>query len=132
LKRTGFTFEISERLSFTLAEAEFLRARAREHYDGTCQSAAEPAVHYGCPFPEGLIHAMVIVASGPDAAGHGWRWFSFRELDLLCKVLEPAMKYQPEHAREATRLYFELKSFLAEMKAEDARLKAAGFGRATA
>ena len=128
MKRTGFTFEVSARVDFTLEEATFLRERAREHFDHTCQLAAEPGVH----FPAGLINAMIVIASGAFAGGKGFRWFSFREIDLLCKVLEPAMKHQPAHAHQATKLYFELKSFLSDLKAEGERIQAAGFGRASA
>ncbi len=120
MKRTAFAYEVTTRLEFSLEEARFLRDRAREHYDGACQEAARPG-------PRGLIHGMVNAAGTIGQGGAGWSVLAFRDVDLLCKVLEPAMQYQPEHRDRAAPLYFELKRVLGELRVEYARLKAAGF-----
>jgi hypothetical protein len=115
MNRTAFEYEVRARLDFTREEAGFLRDRAREHYDGTCRAAAEPGQHS----PAGLINGMMVVSSD---TGSGWQVFTFREIDLLCKVLEPAREH-PVHHTEAFRLTFALKRALGDIRDEYERLK---------
>lgn len=123
MKRTAFSYEVSARLDFTLEEATFLRDRAREHYDAACRAAAEPGQHS----PAGLINGMVNAADSlSETPGRGWRWFTFREIDLLCKVLELPRSH-PEHSATAWQLTLELKRALGDIRDEYQRLKAAGF-----
>lgn len=115
--RTGpFEYEVSARVEYTLDDALFLRARAREHYDAACMEAAEPG-------PRGIIHGMINVATvfKPEA-GAPWRWFTFSELDLLCKILEPAVSYRRGYEEQASRLFFAMKRIMIELRAEWERL----------
>jgi len=86
---TKFQYDISAEIRMTLPEVEFLQKLASEHYDRHCQSVGVQG---------GFLYGMRNHAEfgGENCDLH---FLKFREIDTLCKILEPIPGMQPSPAR---------------------------------
>lgn len=78
MRRTGFTFEVHAEVEFTTQEIDLLIDCSRAHYDFACKKLSQAG-----GLLRGLANRVSLV--GVEKAGCP---LSYRDLDLLCKVVE--------------------------------------------
>lgn len=86
--QTKFRYEILVEVQLTLQEVEGLQALASQHYDAHCRAVAEVG-----GFLYGIRNQCEYGGDRKDI--HILR---FRELDTLCKILEPGFEH-PRHGK---------------------------------
>lgn len=110
---TKFQYEISAEVRLTLAQVEFLQKLASEHYDAHCRSVGVRG---------GFLYGMRNHAAfdGEDADQHFLR---FREIDTLCKILEPTPGEHPRFGKTMrAEVWDRLHPLLEAINAESRRL----------
>lgn len=90
-------------LEFASDEVRLLYKCSQQHYDGVCRMLSVPG-------PGAIINGLMNTLQVDDKAKC---MFTFRELDLLCKVVEP---YHGGVSREQVALFMNLKRALDNMR----------------
>jgi hypothetical protein len=110
---TKFQYDISAEIRMTLPEVEFLQKLASEHYDRHCQSVG---------LQGGFLYGMRNHAEfgGENCDLH---FLKFREIDTLCKILEPTPGESPRAGKTLrAELFNRLHRALGALNEESRRL----------
>ena len=110
---TKFQYDISAEIRMTLAEVEFLQELAAQHYDYRCKSVG---------LRGGFLYGMRNHAEfgGESCDLH---FLKFREIDTLCKILEPTPGEFPRSGKtQRAELFNRLHKVLGAINEESRRL----------
>lgn len=110
---TKFQYEISAEIRLTLAEVEFLQGLAAQHYDHHCKSVG---------LQGGFLYGMRNHAEfgGENCDLH---FLKFRDIDTLCKILEPTPGESPRSGKTLrSELFNRLHRVLGAINEESRRL----------
>lgn len=107
MRRDGYRFPVEAEVFLTVAEVEILMKCSAGHYDGVCQQAGKPGGFiYG-------FHNQAMYFPG-DKAEISVK-LSWRELDLLAKVLEIGQYFPVDEEQAVTALWKEVVMLLGHL-----------------
>ncbi|MCK5306996.1 MAG: hypothetical protein KAJ73_00155 [Zetaproteobacteria bacterium] len=92
MKLDSIHFDPVALIQFNIDDVTLLKGCASSHYDGTCKAAGEPG---------GIIYGIGNIVDCDNGTPYALK---FRQIDLLCKVLE----FPPPHMEGAQRLFSKL------------------------
>lgn len=120
MKRVKYEYEAKAIMSYTREEATILLRYSANHYDGHCRAVGKPGER---SFLWGMTHFLRLKEEANDPTA---QWdLSYRELDLLCKIMEKAGNVcNSSVTPEEHHLYLDLRTALHRLSEELTRVNA--------